>query len=326
MARRLTTQDRVPLAGSNGAEPPLDSALRLVLDRWVTDGAHSQQTLARMSETVSRFTTRLAAADVPSFSAVTPGQARGFVTAVTVAGTAPEVATQHARRTAVRTLYRTLRALGVRAGDPTLDLVLPPRGVLAARPLTDDEVTLARASAQMTTGRWAPMRTVAWALGEATAVSSEITTIRVRDLDDVTAPAMVRLPGTRRHTARVATLNRWNARVLADRAAHLLGAGAGPDALLAYGGAAPPGGAKAQASVCNGLREVLNAAGLGAEADVRPASLRHWAGRRAYDAGQPIEAVATMLGHRSLDAAAEDIALTWRDHPDNTTDATEACR
>jgi hypothetical protein len=53
---------------------------------------------------------------------------------------------------------------------------------------------------------------------------------------------------------------------------------------------------------------------------VRPSSLRHWAGRTAYDAGSPIEAVARLLGHRSLDATAEDIALTWRDgSPANVT-------
>ena len=45
---------------------------------------------------------------------------------------------------------------------------------------------------------------------------------------------------------------------------------------------------------------------------MRPASLRNWAGRTAYDAGTPIEDVARLLGLRTLDAAAEDIALNWR--------------
>jgi hypothetical protein len=67
-----------------------------------------------------------------------------------------------------------------------------------------------------------------------------------------------------------------------------------------------------QAGVCNALGAVLDLAGLGGEADVRPASLRHWAGLELFDAGTPIQEVARRLGARSLDAAAEDIALHWR--------------
>lgn len=316
MARRLP---HIPplevVALTTNAHRPgegLAQELAAVTARWLADGAHTDQTAARMGETVHRFSARLQASGVNSFSAVTPEAARGFVTARTGDGRTPELATMHARRTALRTLYRTLRVLGRCTGDPTLDLALAPRGLLVARPLTDDEVTLCRASAQMTRGVFASARAVAWALGEASAVSSEITSIRLSDLDNPDAPSLVALPGTRRHDPRTGTLTAWGARVLASRASGLSAAGAGGSALLAYGGAAPPGGAKAQASICNALREVLGAAGLGAEADVRPSSLRHWAGRAAYDAGAPIDVVARMLGHRSLDATAEDIALTWR--------------
>jgi integrase/recombinase XerC len=288
--------------------------VRALLQHWRDASEHSEQTRARMSETAERFRSRAAAAGVTTLGAVTPAEARGFVLAPIGSGRRPELATQHARRTSLRTLFRTARLLGIATSDPTLDLRLPPRGTLAARPLTDDEVTLCRASAQMSRGGTASVRTAAWALGEAGAVTSEITAVRVRDLDDPRSPRAVRLPGTRRHDPRTVPLTPWASGVLQRRVA-LLSAGATGDVVLAYGGQAPPGGAKAQASVCNALREVLDAAGLTQEADVRPASLRNWVGRTAYDNGGPIEHVARLLGLRTLDAAAEDIALTWRGDP-----------
>ncbi|MGB8650072.1 MAG: site-specific integrase [Mycobacteriales bacterium] len=293
----------------------LDAAVTAVLTYWTRSGIHSVQTQVRMSEIVLRFSTRLQSLGLRDFAAVTPAEAAAFVTAPTRHGRHPELATQHGRRNALRTLYRTLRCLGLLANDPTLDLALPPRSLRAARPLTDDEVTLARASAPMSRGRSGLMRTVAWALGEATAVSSEITTLRVCDLDNPQAPRRVVLPGTTRHDPRLGELTDWGTAIVSARVEQLRRSGQGQQALLAYGGAAPPGGAKAQASVCNSLRDVLDAAGLAAEPDVRPGSLRHWAGRRAYDGGASIEQVARLLGHRSLDAAAQDIALTWRPEP-----------
>jgi integrase len=326
MARRIraaASQERHPPTQSGCHPSAMAEEVLAVRASWATTGAHSAQSLARMTETVNRFASRLGAVGIDSFIDVTACEATGFITApVAATGAQAEVATQHARRTAVRTLYRTLRALGYPVIDPTLDIALPPRGLLAARPLSDDEVTLCRASAQLTRGRWSSMRATAWALGEATAVSSEISAITVADLDDPHAPRCVELPGTTRHDPRIGLLSDWGRRVITARATALRNAGANSATLLAYGGNAPPGGAKAQASVCNALRVVLDAAGLAREPDVRPSSLRHWVGRTAYDSGTPIDAVARLLGHRSLDATAEDIALTWRTAPTPKTPTT----
>ncbi len=292
----------------------LGSEVRQVLQVWASSSEHSEQTRTRMSETVTRFARHATARGVRGLSEVRAPDAHAFITAPTRHGREPELTTQHARRTALRTLYRTARGLDLAVGDPTMDVALPPRGCLAARPLSDDEVTLCRASTRAIRGPGASLRATAWALGEATAVSSEITRIRIRDLDDPANPRHVELPGTRRHDPRTASLSAWGAIILAERANALLSVH-GPDALLAYGGQAPPGGAKAQASVCNALRHVLGAAGLLSESDIRPASLRHWAGRSAYAAGTSLEGVARLLGLRSLDAAAQDIALDWRRFP-----------
>jgi integrase/recombinase XerC len=64
--------------------------------------------------------------------------------------------------------------------------------------------------------------------------------------------------------------------------------------------------------VCNAIAGVLGLAGFTEEPDVRPASLRNWAGRRLYDAGMPIDQVARRMGARTLDSAAADVALEWR--------------
>jgi integrase/recombinase XerC len=255
----------------------------------------------------------LSATGIATFTAVTPADAAAFVHARTRGGEEPELATRHARRTAVRMLYRTLRTLGQPVGDPTLDLRLPRRGLLASRPLTDDEVMLCRATAQLGAESVARLRAVVWALGETGAVTSEITTLTLADLDDPTEPSTVRLPGTRRHDPRTGELSPWARRLLTRHVTDLRSRGATATTRLVYLGAAPPGGAKAQAAACNAIRTVLNLAGFGADADVRPASLRNWVGRRLYDAGAPLEQVARALGHRSLDACAEDIALAWRE-------------
>jgi len=293
-------------------ELALDEALDRALAHWQSAGQHTDQTLARMSETVRRFQHRLVATGVGTIGAVTLADAAGFVQARTRDGREPELATQHGRRTAVRTLYRTLRALGLDDHDPTLDLVLPPRGSTPCRPLSDDEVVLCRVSAQVGVAARRSTRYVVWALGEAGAVGSEISTLRVEDLDDASEPASVRLPGTCRQEPRTGVLTPWARLMLASRVRELQQAGGGAGTLLAYGGQAPPGSDKAQSAACTALRQVLNRAGLAAEPDVRPSSLRNWVGRSLYEAGAPLQQVALALGYRSLDAAAEDIALTWR--------------
>ena len=82
----------------------------------------------------------------------------------------PSVPLLHLRRSALRLLFRSLREAGMTVGDPTLDLVLPPRSPLATRPLADDEVVLCRGHALWSLSDL--RRASAWALAEATCRSS----------------------------------------------------------------------------------------------------------------------------------------------------------
>lgn len=286
----------------------------LVLDHWAASGEFTEQTLARCGELVTRFARRLDAQEVSTPAQVTLEHCRGFVDATTRKGQPPELTTRHTRRTTLRMLFRSLRELGYPVSDPTLDLRLPVRSLTTARPLTDAEVTLCRASTRLgEAGSLTLQRAVCWALAEATAVTSEITAVRIADLDDPQQPRWVRLSGTRRHDPRLGELTDWGAAIVARQTALLRERRCSPATLLSYRGAATPGEAVAQASACNAVGAVLALAGLAKEPDVRPASVRNWAGRQLYDGGMPIEHVARRLGARTLDSAAADIALTWRE-------------
>ncbi|MGO4604517.1 tyrosine-type recombinase/integrase [Terrabacter sp. 2YAF2] len=291
----------------------VDAAVGAARRRWEEGSEFTDQTLARVGETITRFGARLRAQGVEKPEQITSEHCRGFITARTAAGRPAELTTQHTRRNSLRMLFRTWRELGLTEGDPTLDLSLPPRSDTSARPLTDTEVILCRAATRLgEAGTTTLQRAVAWALGEATAVSSEISTIRLADLDDPDSPRWVHLPGTRRHDPRLGELSDWGTRIVTRQAQVLRSRHAPATTLLTYRGSGTPGQAKAQAAVCNALGAVLDLAGLSSEPDVRPASLRNWAGRTLFDGGMPLEQVARRMGARSLDTVAADLALEWR--------------
>src|SRR3954453_9393719 len=124
MGRRVTESSRA--SAPRPAALPLDVALPAVLAAWRAEGLHSEQTVARVGETATRFTARLRASGIVTFAEVTPSDAAGFGAPAFLAArpgpaAEPELAPRHPRRTAVRMLYRTLRGLGQPVGDPTLD-------------------------------------------------------------------------------------------------------------------------------------------------------------------------------------------------------------
>ena len=164
--------------------------VRQVLQAWATSCEHSEQTRTRMSETVTRFARHASARGVRRLSEVSAADARAFITAPTRHGQEPELATQHARRTALRTLYRTARLLDLAHRRPDAGrraaAARMPGGPAAERRRGHPVPRLDRARPAVL---GASLRATAWALGEATAISSEITAVRIRDLDDPVASA-----------------------------------------------------------------------------------------------------------------------------------------
>lgn len=301
-----------PAAGRM-ALPDLAARVR---QQWAQEDDFTPATLEKCGETVTRFARRLDRQGVRELADIGPDHCQGFIDAATKDATAPSLTTRHSRRSAIRMFFRTLRELGYDIGDPSLDVRLPARTNAAARPLTDMEVTLCRAASRMgEAGGRSLHRAVCWALGETTAVSSEISAIRVGEVDHRDQPRWVRLPGTRRHDPRLGELSDWGSRIVARQLDLLAQRGATPATLLGYRGQQVGGGTHAQSAVCNAIAGVLALSGLATEPDVRPGSVRNWAGRRLYESGLPIEQVARRMGARSLDTVAVDIGLEWRPTP-----------
>jgi len=269
----------------------------------------SYQCVEKMAELMARFTIYVDKGHgLRSVAEIAEEHAEGFVFAPSAFGSErrrPSVATMHLRRSALRLYFRTARQLGLCTGDPTLDLALPARSSLHMRPLTDDEVALCRSFSvsSLTETR----RPAAWALAEATARTSEIPLIRVRDVD--VERGRVWLWGSTKAEPRWGGLNEWGRKHLARRVERVQSKG--PDVLLVYDGACDD--KVAQISSCIAIGDILRMAGLGKEPDVRPHSVVAWAGRRVLSESGRIEAVAKTLGARSLDRAASLIGWDWRE-------------
>lgn len=286
-------------------EDEFSGLLECAGEAWRGEGL-ADQTVERMTETCSRFATFCATAfGIRDLSEIGQTHAKAFVLARTRDGKPPEPATAHHRRSALRLLFRTGRGLGVLDGDPTLDLLLPPRSSKTLRPLQDDEIVLCRQAALH--GFEATRQPAAWALAEASARSSEIAAAVVADLD--LEQARVWLHGCTRAESRWGNLSDWGKLQLARRARALQTSSSGQR--LVYEGRR--GGASAQASTCTAVSAVLERAGLHQEPDVGPMSVVAWVATRVFERTSRIEAAARAIGSRSLDRTAEMIDHEWRE-------------
>ena len=256
----------------------------------------------RVGKLVDAFVGFASVAGADALRHVTHGVVESFVRAPDADGVAATVSTMHLRRTAIRQLFREARRIGLATTDPTVDVVLPARSPLAARPLEDDEVALCRASSvwSLTDDR----RAALWALAEATCRTSELPHIRAGDVD--VAAGGVWIHGGKLTVPRFGRLTDWGSAQLLRRLTNL-----GADDPVGYRGDSPSEGG--QASTAGAIVQVLTRAGLADEPDVRPASVAAWAGRQVFAETGRIDSVARALGLSSLDRAARIIAWDWRE-------------
>ena len=299
--------------------PSPKEALTLVTSHWDGMDVFAPATHQRLGNVLAGFTTRLDRLHVADLgpAAVTTAVCEDFLHApVSGRGASePSVATMHLRRSALRAMFTSLRALMIRTDDPTLDLALPPRVENGTRPVTSDERDLLRLSS-VTRGWVDSLKPAAVALAEGGAWPGENAAVRIADLlnrasDDLLE---VRIAGCGRRRDRCIVLSEWGSTVVRKRAAAMLADGAGTTDRLTYGGGR--GAARAGSSVGMALRNVFTRAGLGAEADLAPKSLVLRAALDLWDdERQNIAEVANLLGV-GLDRAARTVSYQWVDTVD----------
>lgn len=285
-------------------DPTIGEAVALVASHLEHLGDHTDQSQQRLFVEIARFVRRLDVLGVGTLGAVTAAQAYEFVHEAVLyrdRWADPGLGTTHFRRSAIRVFFRVARQLHLVKHDPTMDLVLPARSAHRTRPLHDDEELLGRVASRQTL--FATRLPTAWALGQATAVSSELAAVRVCDVDLVAG--VVHLHGCSKRCPRDGVLTAWGIEQLRRRIDEL-----GDDrAPLVYG--AQSSQVSGQASSCGAVHKVLIHAGLAGEPDVRPQSLAGWAGRRIFEKTGLEREVAKALGIRSLDRAAQAIGWDW---------------
>jgi len=291
---------------TNAAQSGLANQVQPLRAALVQDSPAAPQ-WERTSIILDRFVLFASAGfDITGLAQVTLEVVGAFVHATTRSGAGPSISTMHWRRTALRLLFRAARRAGIVEGDPTLDLELPPRSSLGARPLTDDEVSLCRSVAQWSLN--GSRRAAVWALAEATCRSSELPHVTADDVD--LDSGRVWIAGGKATDQRVGQLTDWGLTQVRSRIAEL----DEPTRPLVYAGRAPAGAG--QVAGATALVDVLTRAGLHHEPDVRPGSVAAWAGRRVLDETGRIDLAAQALGVRSLDRAAGIVAWDWRSDPE----------
>lgn len=291
-----------------GTTRPRD-ALGVVAIHLADLGKWTPQSIERLTHDMGLFVARLELIGVDDIRETTASQVVDFIDEAVRVDEAifrdPALGTRHFRRTAVREFFRMARALGLCTHDPTIDVVLPLRTERSTRALTDDEIAAGEAASRNTLD--ATRLPAAWALAEASAITSEIAALRVKDVD--LEGGRVWLDGApNRRRPRWGELTEWGVRAIHSRIRHL-GAGNG-DFGVVYGGFAI--GKSPSVSVGAAVHEVLVLSGLNRLPNVRPLSVPFWAGATAFETTGRVDVAANVMGLTSLDRTAQALGWTWQ--------------
>ncbi|MEZ5377289.1 MAG: hypothetical protein R2733_12355 [Acidimicrobiales bacterium] len=287
----------------------LAEALGVVSDRlelW----QGSSQTAVRMVSDLGLFARHARHRGVRSIDEVTADLCEEWVTSAVLRSAPlakwgdPATKTQYRRRSALRLMYRELRFLGLVAEgvDPTIDLVLTDaRTTKAVRPVTVEELLELQAASRRTTVETRIPAILAFT--EATLRPAEIAGITLDAVD--LGEGTVQTPGgSGRPRARKAVLSDWG-RAEVERRLKALSAGQ----LVCIDSAEErlrPG------SISTALDRLIREAGLARDRRVKPRSIIAARALATYEETGSIEAVANLLGARSLDRAAALIDLGWQ--------------
>lgn len=283
-----------------GGSANLDEAIEYAIDRAHAAQLFKPGTLDKYGATWRRFGTyaRNAAGVTTVAEMVRSGVATRYLVAPVAGGGQPKARTVESRGSALGTLFRILRDVGLLDTDPLLDVRPPSRGVTeTVRPLTTPEVERCRAAAPGTLV--ATREPAAWALMETGASTGEIGNVRHRDLS--LAAALVRV-GINTRVERSIPLSGW-------AVMHLRRLEGSPDDWVLVGSFTSSHDSR-RTRATEMVRIVMGRAGVGGP-DVSARSVTAWAGRQVFEQTGSIEAAARRLGFASLDATAALIGHQW---------------
>jgi integrase/recombinase XerC len=295
----MTTDKEQPPAPAG----PIDVA-EAILAHLTRTGELKRDTFLAYQEHITRFGAFLERGrGIMDMNDIEEDDVRSFLSARPSDGRALTVSLPETRFRAVRKFFDVARDLRLTRWNPTEGMETPPRSHDQHRPLLDDEVMLCRSYSLGTLSEL--RRPIAWALGEATATTHEIGVITVGDVD--ADGVRVWLHGSSTRDERWGLLTEWGRHQMARR----LAMNPEADEQLVVWRTRPTA---PRASSSQAILETLKAAHVYEPGVVNPRSLPAWAGRHAYDEGATIDAVALMLGMRSLDQTAAFIGFNWREN------------
>jgi site-specific recombinase XerD len=273
----------------------------LVVDQLLRDASIVEESMQVVVPIIEHFGLFIEQGlGIDDIHAVELEHARAFLFSRKANGAEVTYSDRRRRRMALRKAYRIAWRQGIVVIDPTLDLELGGPPSSPARWLLQDEIERCRSYA-VPSARDA-RRSIAWALAESTALTSEMGHVLVEHVS--LEQKRIWLHGAPDRMPRYGYFSAWGLEQIERRLRMDLEPSA---SLISW--RTPPKTLRAACS--QAIKETFKAAGL-VEHDVRPRSIVAWAGRVMLAEDATIDEIARRLGMRSLDETAAFIGYDWR--------------